>query len=79
MRKKKIKENQTIFSYQHSQGDLYSKLFFIRKPKKCSQAVAQSCSVKKVFLEISQNSWEKASARVSFLIKNLIESSERKT
>ena len=35
-----------------------------------SEAVAQSCSVKKVFLDISQNSQENTSARVSFLIKN---------
>ena len=33
------------------------------------EAVARRCSVKKVFLEISQNSLEKTSARVSFLIK----------
>ena len=35
------------------------------------EAVAQMCSVKKVFLEISQNSQEKTCARVSFLIKFL--------
>ena len=33
------------------------------------EAVAQSCSVKKVFLEISQNLQENTYARVSFLIK----------
>ena len=33
-----------------------------------TQAVAQRCSIKKVFLEISQNSKEKTCARVSFLI-----------
>ena len=32
------------------------------------EAVAQRCSVKKAFLEISQNSQEKTCARVSFLI-----------
>ena len=32
-------------------------------------AVAQTCSVKKVFLEISQNSQENTCAEVSFLIK----------
>ena len=37
--------------------------------KKLTAAVAQRCSVKKVFLEISQNSQENTSARVSFLIK----------
>ena len=34
-----------------------------------TEAVAQRCSVKKVFLEISQNSQENTCARVSFLIK----------
>ena len=34
-----------------------------------SEAVAQRCSVKKVFLEISQNSQENTCARVYFLIK----------
>ena len=35
------------------------------------EAVAQTCSLKKVFLEILQNSQENACARVSFLIKLL--------
>ena len=33
------------------------------------EAVAQRCSVKKVFLEITQNSQENTCARVSFVIK----------
>ena len=33
------------------------------------KAVTQRCSVKKVFLEISQNSQENTCARASFLIK----------
>ena len=33
------------------------------------KAVAWTCSVKKVFLQISENSQEKTCARVSFLIK----------
>ena len=33
------------------------------------EAVVHRCSVKKVFLEISQNSQENTCARVSFLIK----------
>ena len=44
--------------------------------KKCAtkylllpEAVTQMCSVKKMFLEISQNSQENTCARVSFLIK----------
>ena len=35
----------------------------------CTEAVAQKCSVKKAFLEISQNLQENTCARVSFLIK----------
>ena len=41
-------------------------------PKKevvSSETVAQRCSIKKVFLEISQNSQENTYERVSFLIK----------
>ena len=34
-----------------------------------TELVARRCSVKKVFLEISQNSQENICARVSFLIK----------
>ena len=36
---------------------------------KYPKAVAWRCSIKKVFLEISQNSQEHTCARVSFLIK----------
>ena len=34
-----------------------------------TEAVVRKCSVKKVFLEISQNSQENTCARASFLIK----------
>ena len=34
-----------------------------------AQTVAQTCSVKKVFLEISQNSQENTCAKAFFLIK----------
>ena len=34
-----------------------------------SETVARRCSVKEVFLEISKNSQENTSARLSFLIK----------
>ena len=37
--------------------------------KHVTESVAQRCSVKKVFLEILQNSQENTCARVSFLIK----------
>ena len=37
--------------------------------KELVEAVARRCSVKKVFLEILQNSQENTCARVSFLIK----------
>ena len=42
---------------------------YITTRKVTEEAVAQTCSVKKVFLEISQNSQENTCARVSFLIK----------
>ena len=35
----------------------------------CSEAVAQRCSIKKVFLEISQNPQKNTCTRASFLIK----------
>ena len=38
-------------------------------PRENTEAVVQRCSVKKVFLEISQNSQENTCARVCFLIK----------
>ena len=44
-----------------------TKCFFLNKV--FSEAVVRRCSVKKVFLEISQNSQENTCARVSFLIK----------
>ena len=34
-----------------------------------SEAVVRRCSVKKVFLEITQNSQENTGAKVSFLLK----------
>ena len=37
--------------------------------KNLPEAVPQRCSIKKVFLEISQNAQENTCARVSFLIK----------
>ena len=40
-------------------------IFIVLKP----EAVTRRCSVKKVFLKISQNIQENSSARVSFLIK----------
>ena len=40
----------------------------------CVEAVVQRCSVKKVILEISQNSQENPCARVSFLVKLQAES-----
>ena len=41
---------------------------FLKELRVMSEAVAQSCSVKKVFLEIFQNSQENIRDRVSFLI-----------
>ena len=41
---------------------------FQAESKRYKQAVAKRCSVKKMFLEISQNWQENTSARASFLI-----------
>ena len=46
----------------HAQTLLFYYIFY-------PEAVVQRCSVKKVFLEVSQNSQENTCARVSFLIK----------
>ena len=43
----------------------------IEKNERSLEAVTQRCSVRKVFLEFSQNSQENTCARVSFLIKLL--------
>ena len=50
------------FQTEHSCHRNYSRLI------KKSEAVVQRCSVKKVFLKISQNSQEKTCAGVSFLM-----------
>ena len=52
--------NSANFLYQTNQWTCYYKLI---------EAVVRRCSVKKVFLEISQNSQENTCVRVSFLIK----------
>ena len=46
-----------IFFYRHQSASILT------------EALVRRCSVNKVFLEISQNSQENTSARVSFLIK----------
>ena len=43
----------------------------------CTDAVARKCSVKEVFLEISQNSLENNCARVSLLIKLQVSASRK--
>ena len=45
--------------------DILSSLIIVKEP----EGVAQTCSVKQLFLEISQNSQERTFARASFLIK----------
>ena len=46
-------------------ADIFPSLIIVNEP----EAVAQTCSVKKVFLEISQNSQENTCVKVSLLIK----------
>ena len=45
--------------------DILPSLIIVKEP----EGVAQTCSIKNLFLEISQNSQENTCARVSFLIK----------
>ena len=53
--------------------DTFDKKYWVSldKPNIFLEAVVQTCSVKKVFIEISQNLQENTCARVSFLIKFL--------
>ena len=55
---------KAIYSYADSHFNTMAKTEVV-----ATEAVVQRCSVKKVFLEISQNSQENTCARVSFLIK----------
>ena len=48
-----------------------SRARLVTKRQEKTEAVSQSCSVKKLFIEISQNSQENTFARVSFLLKLL--------
>ena len=48
---------------------IYSSVYSSLSSPLTTEAVGRSCSIKKVFLEISQNSQENTCARDSFLIK----------
>ena len=54
---------------QYESLDTYSLEEFILIEHNHLEAVSRKCSVKKVFLEISQNSQETTRARVAFLVK----------
>ena len=62
---KKLKDS---FSYQAT----FSNDSFDKSDYKGAEAVVRRCSIKMVFLEISQNSQENTCARVSFLIKSKV-------
>ena len=51
------------------ENKLNSNKDFFTRASQIAEAVAQRCSVKKVFLEVLQNSQENICARDSFLIK----------
>ena len=57
----------TVSGSFHETWNTFMKYFYFSIQH--SEAVVQMCSVKKVFLEISQNSQENTCTRVSFLIK----------
>ena len=56
-----------IETIMNDRNDIGKEVLLVRQVY--SEAVVQRCSVKKVFLEISQNSQENTCARASFLIK----------
>ena len=63
-----FKVNSEIYGFHfHKKLDFWSILSFLRIDPK--EVVAQRCSVKRVFLKISQKSQENTCARVSLLIK----------
>ena len=74
---------RVLFSYECKQIGRFSNLYWVNSNFKYSnssiflktipkpEAVVQRCSVKKAFLEISQNSQESTCARVSFYIKEV--------
>ena len=71
-------QKSLLFSQKHSILDVFDRvlstlltfLFYVRNVYfRCPGAVARSCSVRKVFLEKSQNSQKIPFARVPFLIK----------
>ena len=57
--------SKSLLNYNRKKSKIVRK----RNIKKNLEAVMRRCSPKKVFLEISQNSQENTSVRVSFLIK----------
>ena len=57
----------TVSGSFHETWNNFMKYFYLSIQH--SEAVVQMCSVKKVFLEISQNSQENTCTRASFLIK----------
>ena len=63
----------SITNFRFAERDIIPRLSeALQLPHKTvSETVVQRCSVKKVFLEISQNSQGSTCARVSFLIKRL--------
>ena len=66
----KHKRYKKMFSFFFRKLHLIAALFWILiRTKAQGEAVTQRRSVKKVFLEVSQNSQENTCARVSFLIK----------
>ena len=59
----------TIVFYSHVQSSAHIGSLFFKENLGNRRSSHRRCSVKKVFLEISQNSQEKTCARVSFLRK----------
>ena len=63
--KHKVQSKKISIEMVSFPADIMPSLIIVKE----SEGVAQTCSVKKLFIEISQNSQEITCARVSFLIK----------
>ena len=64
-----MKELRKNYIYVNQNKEIFGNIKVILTFLHILEAAVQRCSVKKVFLEVSQNSQENICARVSFLMK----------
>ena len=72
-----LNENEELINSESKTDEKLSNLFSNTNSKKLKNSrqkkSSRKCSVKKMFLEIAQNSLENTCARVSFLIKSQLQ------